>query len=306
VIDFSTTPEQRALADAAGVLLRGRPDCGAADAAEATWHALAEFGALGLLTPAGGGGLGDVVALLDALGGGLCPGPVVASVAAGAVLSDDEARRLAAGELRVTVVAGGHVPWLATADVVLEVDGDKVWRVEAEAEDRQAETLSREPWPAARASRVAVLDEGPRFVVAAELGLAASLLGMARTLLDRGAAHARTREQFGRPIGEFQGVAHPLADAWAEVTAAGELVRLVAAEHDRGSYGPSGPFRDTIRARLARDRAAAAALQTAYAVHQTFGGLSFAEETGIGVLSTRLRQWSLLLPDLRAVAEALA
>jgi alkylation response protein AidB-like acyl-CoA dehydrogenase len=118
-------------------------------------------------------------------------------------------------------------------------------------------------------------------------------------LLDRGAAHARTREQFGRPIGGFQGVAHPLANAWAEVTAAGELVRLVAAEHDGGTSGPSG---DPMRTRLARDRAAAAAMQTAYAVHQAFGGLSFAEETGIGVLSTRLRQWSLLLADLRAVA----
>jgi alkylation response protein AidB-like acyl-CoA dehydrogenase len=299
VIDFSIRPEQRALADAAGALLRSRPDRGAADATDATWHALAEFGALGLLTPTGGGQLGDVVALLDALGGGLCPGPVVASVAAGAVLSDDEARRLAAGELRVTVVAGGHVPWLATADVVLDVDRDNVWRVEAEVEDRQVETLSREPWPAARVSRVAVLRDGPRFVVAAELGLAAALLGMARTLLDRGAAHARTREQFGRPIGGFQGVAHPLANAWAEVTAAGELVRLVAAEHDGGTSGPSG---DPMRTRLARDRAAAAAMQTAYAVHQAFGGLSFAEETGIGVLSTRLRQWSLLLADLRAVA----
>jgi alkylation response protein AidB-like acyl-CoA dehydrogenase len=306
VIDFSTTPEQHALADAAVALLRGRPDCGAADATDATWHALAEFGALGLLTPAGGGGLGDVVALLDALGGGLCPGAVVSSVAAGAVLSDDEARRLAAGELRVTVVAGGHVPWQATADVVLEIDGDEVWRVETQAEDRQVDTLSREPWPAVRVSRVAMLDDGRRFVAAAELGLAAALLGMARTMLDRGAAHARTREQFGRPIGGFQGVAHPLANAWVEVTAAGELVRLVAAENDGGASRPSEPFSDTMRTRLARDRAAAAALQTAYAVHQAFGGLSFAEETGIGVLSTRLRQWSLLLPDVRAVSGAVS
>lgn len=299
MIDFSTTNEQRDLAGAAEALLRNRTDCGGPDADGSTWAALAEFGAWGLLTPTGGGGHGDLVALLDALGGRLCPGAVVASVAAGAVLRDDEARLLTAGELRVTVLAGAHVPWLSTAQLVLEIDGDQVWRVEAEAEERDVNTLSHEPWPAARISRIGLLDGGPSFIVAAELGLAAALLGMARTLLDHGAGHARTREQFGRPIGSFQGVALPLADAWAEVTAAAELVRLVAAEHDSSG----GSFADTARARLARDRSAAAALQTAYVVHQVMGGLSFAVESGIGALSTRLRQWSLLLPDLRAVTE---
>jgi alkylation response protein AidB-like acyl-CoA dehydrogenase len=299
MIDFSTTHEQRELAQAAGMLLRGRDDLGAGDAGEATWRALAEFGAFALLTPASGGGFGDLVALADALGGGLCPGAVVATIAAGVLLDGDEAQRLADGDLRVTVAVGRYVPWAATAGVVLDVDGYRVWRVDVEAEDREVATLSREPWSPARVSRVVEFEfeRGARFVAAAELGLAAALLGMARALLDRGASHARTREQFGRPIGGFQAVAHPLADAWAEVTAAAELVRLVAAEHDRAT----APGADTMRARTARDRASVAALQTAYVVHQAMGGLSFADETGIGVLSTRLRQWSLLLPDLRAV-----
>jgi hypothetical protein len=311
VIDFSTTDEQRALADAAGALLRGCPDTGGVDAGAPTWQALAEFGAWGLLTDSGGGTLGELVALLDALGGGLCPGPIVASAAAGAVLGGDEARLLAAGRLRVTVAVGGHVPWLASADLVLEIDGDQVWRVAAEPEDRAVQTLSGEPWPAARITRVAQLENGPAFVIAAELGLAASLLGMARTLLERGAAHARTRVQFGRPIGAFQAVAHPLADAWAEVSAATELVHLVAAEQTHCSsphheptalVGTDRTYR-TYRARLARAQAAAAALHTAYVVHQVMGGLSFAVETGIATLSTRVRQWSLLLPDLRALTE---
>ena len=54
---------------------------------------------------------------------------------------------------------------------------------------------------------------------------------------------------------------------------------------------------------LARAQAAAAALHTAYVVHQAMGGLSFAVETGIATISTRVRQWSLLLPDLRSIAE---
>jgi Acyl-CoA dehydrogenase, C-terminal domain len=296
VIDFSRTDEQLALADAAAGLLRGCDDCGGADAGDATWRALADFGAWGLLTESGGGSLGDGVALAEALGAGLCPGPVVASVAAGAVLTTDEARALAGGHLRVSVAVGGYVPWLSTANLVLEVDGDHVWRVTAEPEEKPVIcTLSGEPWVPARITRISRVDNGVGFIVAAELMLAASLLGMARVLVDRGATHARTREQFGRPIGGFQGVAHPLADAWSDTTAAAELVRLVAAEQARGGSVT------TFRARLARDQAASAALRTAYVVHQAMGGLSFAVESGIGTITTRVRQWSLLLPSPRSL-----
>jgi hypothetical protein len=301
VIDFSATDEQRALSDATGALLRSCTDLGDADAGDATWHALAEFGVWGLLTKSGAGDLGDLVALLGVLGGGLCPGPVVTSAAAGTVLAADEAALLAQGRLRVSVAVGGYVPWLSSADVVLEIDGHLLWRVEVEPEARPAPTISGDAWTAARTTRVERLDGGAQFVVAAELGLAAALLGMARTLLDRGAAHARIREQFGRPIGGFQGVAHPLADSWARVTAAAELVRLVAAESDRTDHAAS---RHTYRARLARAQATAAALHACYVVHQAMGGLSFAVETGIGALSTRVRQWSLLLPDQLAATEA--
>jgi Acyl-CoA dehydrogenase, C-terminal domain len=301
VIDFSTTPEQRALAEAGSALLQGATDRGGPDAGDATWTALAEFGALGLLTESGDGSLSDLVALFGALGAGLCPGSVLASAAAGAVLDGDEAALLADGRLRVSVAVGGYVPWLSSADLVLEIEGDAVWRVEAQADDRPAPAISGEAWTAVRTRRIERLDAGAEFVLAAELGLAAALLGMAHTLLDRGAAHARTREQFGRPIGGFQGVAHPLADAWARVTAADELVRLVAAEWSQA--GTAVPPR-TDRARLARAQASAAALQTAYVVHQAMGGLSFAVETGIGAISTRIRQWSLLLPDQLSASEA--
>lgn len=290
MIDFSATTEQLAFADAAAALMRGRADAGAPDASPGTWRALAGFGALALLTKDGGGGVRDLVALMGALGSALCPGPVVATVAAAPLLSDEEIRRLAGGLLRVTVAVGGHVPWPDGADVVLEVDGDDVWRVAWEGQAPPGVTVSGEPWARATIRRGDRLPDGAGFVVAAELGLAAAVLGMARALLDRGAAHARTRVQFGRPIGGFQGVAHPLAGSWARLTAAEELVWLVATEVARGR-------RSTARSRLARGEATSAALQTAYVVHQVMGGMSFATESGIGAASTRIRQWSLLLPD---------
>jgi alkylation response protein AidB-like acyl-CoA dehydrogenase len=54
--------------------------------------------------------------------------------------------------------------------------------------------------------------------------LALEAAGIARRALDFGVEHAKTREQFGRPIGVYQAVAHPLADTYVEA----ELIRSLA------------------------------------------------------------------------------
>ena len=56
----------------------------------------------------------------------------------------------------------------------------------------------------------------------ATVGLCALQLGVTERALELTAGHARTREQFGRPIGAFQAVAQRLADAYIDV----EAIRL--------------------------------------------------------------------------------
>jgi alkylation response protein AidB-like acyl-CoA dehydrogenase len=56
----------------------------------------------------------------------------------------------------------------------------------------------------------------------ATVGVCATQLGVAERALQLTAAHARSREQFGRPIGAFQAVAQRLADAYIDV----EAIRL--------------------------------------------------------------------------------
>jgi len=56
----------------------------------------------------------------------------------------------------------------------------------------------------------------------AMVGVSAAQLGVAERALELTAEHARTREQFGRPIGAFQAVAQRLADAYIDV----EAIRL--------------------------------------------------------------------------------
>src|SRR6266571_1771007 len=63
---------------------------------------------------------------------------------------------------------------------------------------------------------------------ASRLTVAATSVGRARRVLDLSEGWAATREQFGRPIGRFQGVAFALADMAAQLEAA-ELLTLRAA-----------------------------------------------------------------------------
>jgi len=71
---------------------------------------------------------------------------------------------------------------------------------------------------------------------------AACLIGSAQKSLDLAADYARERRQFGRPIGSFQGLAHPLADSLADVEAGRLLLwRAITAisNHDREAGGLS-------------------------------------------------------------------
>ena len=52
--------------------------------------------------------------------------------------------------------------------------------------------------------------------------------------LERAATYAKERVVFGRPIGQNQGVAHPLAKSWAELSAAELLAYKAAKLYDDG------------------------------------------------------------------------
>jgi acyl-CoA dehydrogenase len=64
--------------------------------------------------------------------------------------------------------------------------------------------------------------------------IGAEAVGLGRAALKRAAGYAKERIVFGRPIGQNQGVAHPLAKAWAELEAANLMAFKAAALHDAG------------------------------------------------------------------------
>ncbi|MDB5431636.1 MAG: acyl-CoA dehydrogenase [Caulobacter sp.] len=64
--------------------------------------------------------------------------------------------------------------------------------------------------------------------------IGAEAVGLGRAALAKAAAYAKERVVFGRPIGQNQGVAHPLAKAWIELEAADLMAFKAAALYDAG------------------------------------------------------------------------
>jgi acyl-CoA dehydrogenase len=104
--------------------------------------------------------------------------------------------------------------------------------------------------------------------------IASESLGDAKFFIRRAADYAKERVVFGRPIGQNQGVAFPIARAHAEMVAAEMVVRkataLFEAERDCGAEANMGKM-------LAAD----AAWKAADTCLQTFGGFGYAREYGI-------------------------
>ncbi|ASU83716.1 acyl-CoA dehydrogenase [Nocardiopsis gilva YIM 90087] len=78
---------------------------------------------------------------------------------------------------------------------------------------------------------LAALDSG-------RLGIAACAVGVAQAALDVAVDYARERQQFGRPIIDFQGLSFMLADMATQIEAARELYLAAARRRDAGRpYG---------------------------------------------------------------------
>ncbi|GAA2898243.1 acyl-CoA dehydrogenase family protein [Pseudonocardia halophobica] len=101
--------------------------------------------------------------------------------------------------------------------------------------------------------------------------LAHEALGIGRAALERAVRYAQERVVFGRPIGQNQGVAFPLAEAATRLDAAELMARKAAWRYDRGlSCGRE--------ANMAKWLCADAGFRAADQAIQTHGGMGYARE----------------------------
>ncbi|HEY3945258.1 MAG TPA: acyl-CoA dehydrogenase family protein [Solirubrobacteraceae bacterium] len=101
--------------------------------------------------------------------------------------------------------------------------------------------------------------------------IAAECVGDGRWFVERAVAHAKQRVVFGRPIGQNQGVAFPVAWSHARIEAADLMRRRASDLYQRGD-------RCAAEANMAKLLAADASWQAANACLDTYGGFGFARE----------------------------
>jgi alkylation response protein AidB-like acyl-CoA dehydrogenase len=301
-------------------------------AAEATgfdpglWKHLVETGAPGIRVPerlgGAGAGLLDAAVLAEEAGRWLASGPLIEAIVSAALLAriDTEAARALLGEmldgrsivtlaLREAGEASSQiVPGGAVADGVLALAGDDLvllrrpnGRAGGRLTNLGASPLARwqldgSPAGGERVS-LARRDVAVRAYSAAReewrLLTAAALTGLAQRALEIGVEYAKSRVQFDRPIGAFQAIAHPLADAATAVAASQLLVRyaiwsIATAQPEAG-------------ARIGFAFAAAAesaSFASARALH-AHGGYGLSLEYDIQLYFRRAKAWALAGGDPR-------
>jgi acyl-CoA dehydrogenase len=101
--------------------------------------------------------------------------------------------------------------------------------------------------------------------------IAAEAVGLGLAALRRAAAYAKERIVFGRPIGQNQGVQHPLAQCWAELKAAELMVQHAASLYDAGAACGA-------EANAAKYLAAEACWRACETAVLTHGGYGYAQE----------------------------
>jgi acyl-CoA dehydrogenase len=101
--------------------------------------------------------------------------------------------------------------------------------------------------------------------------IAAEAVGLGRAALRKATQYAKDRVVFGRPIGQNQGIQHPLAKCWMNVEAANLMVMRAAALYDAGQ--PCG-----IEANAAKYLAGEAGFEACETAVLTHGGMGYSKE----------------------------
>ncbi len=259
----------------------------------ALWQQLAELGAFTLLLPGDAGGALSMCAILETLGGHLFPGPLAATYTALQVLSADTAAGVIDGRLLVSLSASGEtlLPFAPDADLFLTVDGEQITMAHPPEYIEPVATLGGETWGRAPLTTAAPGQHAARALLVGNLASAAYLCGAGWHLLHDACSHAATRRQFGKTLGEFQAVSHPLADCAIALSAAQSLTRAAASAFDLSTAQCDDAWQQARHqgagAVLSARRAS---LATAHVCHQVFGGIGITLEGPAFHVSRRIRQ----------------
>jgi alkylation response protein AidB-like acyl-CoA dehydrogenase len=295
-MDLAFTPLQEELRAQARGFLEATP--------EPTWKQLAELGWTGasVAEARGGAGLGflEEAVLHEEAGRALLHAPLWSTASLLPFLPDADQEAVAAGAESWTLALAPLVPDLDTATRVAVVGGDTVWELEGAEREVLATSDGSRPLgvvsggEAGRALCSSDVLPGLRARSLAILSLEA--VGVAARALELSVAYVSDREQFGRRIGSYQAVSHPLASSLAEVELARSLAWWAA-----WCVGTDDAEAAVASAAAKADAADAAVLACERAI-QAHGGIGFTWEHVLHRLYKRalwIQSWEASSAQLR-------
>jgi len=287
----------------------------------ALWARVVELGVVPMAVGVGAGGWGasllDLALVSEQQGRAVAPVPVIEAQAAARLLERTGSavlEHLLAGERMVTLAlrpaASGRaamVPAGAVADDALVLVGDRLLLVPLEARRTPVANLGSMPLADLAIDGGVEVAHGPAAVAAFDATIddwltltAAALVGVGARGLEIGVEYARERHAWGRPIGSFQGIAHPFADSAAALDGA----RLLAWEAAWSAV--EEPARHGELAAMAFAFAHEAARDATYRALHAHGGYGFMMEYDVQLYYRRARAWAAVFAEPRAVYQRAA
>ncbi len=266
---------------------------------ESLWRLLCEqVGAAALVVPeeygGAGGTLGDAAVVIEELGKGLVPSPLLGTTLAElALLTVAEPDADALGSLAEGAAIGAVV---FDPDYVVNGDVAEIIIATNDGKLDRWTAFSAEPVvsmdPTRRLAHVtpqstAPVGTDPGIADLAAILLAAESIGAAARCLELTVQYAKERQQFGRPIGSFQALKHRMADLYVALQAARAVVNDALA-------GPSA-----TSAALARVAAIEAFSTVAAEGIQLHGGIAITWEHDMQLYFKRAHGSSQLLGPAR-------
>jgi acyl-CoA dehydrogenase len=103
------------------------------------------------------------------------------------------------------------------------------------------------------------------------ISIAANAVGIGQAAVEKAADYAREREVFGSPIGSYQAIQHPLAEAWSKLELDELAVRKAAWLYDTDRDASAA-------ANAAKLRASEDALDACERAMRVHGGMGYAQE----------------------------
>lgn len=307
------TPDQLSLAQGIGDFLAGHFPIERFRAGKSVdddrWTDFAGMGAIGISLPENDGGLGlswvDEVLVCREAGRYLLSPALVGSILAARIAAET-----GQNELRDALIAGERragIAMMRTDNDIQVIDGNeglfvvvdagRLALIEPGESSLQAMSCIDDTVRLGRASMRSKPEwvENRGLVLAANVMLAAMLCGLLETTCNRAAEYARTRVQFGRPIGAFQAIKHRCAD----IALATELCWLQTLQAvDALQSGRTDAEFHVLSAKLLAGDEALKAVRFNIQVH---GGMGFTDEVDAHRLMKRAHVLHQLLDDPRLV-----